>query len=372
VLGVDEAGQPQKEHAIRARAIRYGLGAVRSMGDMAVMNILAARERGPFKDLFDFCSRIDRRMVNKRAIEALIRAGAFDDLHLMGREGRAQLVTGVALAVQSADEAENHADQVGPFDGMAAKGDDGDSIAGGWATGGAHGLESPETPVYSARDCLLEERLALGYCFSGSLFDSIADELRRFAPMPLLKAMPSREPIRIAGVVTGSRGQMTRRGMMRVIELDDGSGRMEVTVFNELYVARKHMLKVDEPLVMSAKIDNDEYSGGLRGSAVEILTLAEARLRYAKGVRIALALRQDESFQSFLQRLKETLAQRSEAAPGPLGGRSTGGACPLFLEVMHAGQRCELQLGQEYGVQPSDEVLGRLTLLAGEGRVGMV
>ena len=135
----------------------------------------------------------------------------------------------------------------------------------------------PAVHPFTARDTLLEEKLALGYCFSGSLFDNVAQEARRFAATPLSRAMPTKDPIWIAGVVTNSRAQMTRRGMMRVIELDDGSGRMEVTVFNELYDARKHVLKVDDVLIISAKIDNDEYSGGLRGSAMEILTLAEAR-----------------------------------------------------------------------------------------------
>lgn len=171
--------------------------------------------------------------------------------------------------------------------------------------------------------------------------------------------VPSREPIWIAGVVTNSRAQMTRRGMMRVVELDDGSARMEVTVFNELYDARKHVLKVDEPLVISAKIDNDEYSGGLRGSAVEIRTLAEARLRSAKGMRMQIALADDAPFQAFLQTLKETLSARA------------ANTCPLVLEVQHAGQRCELQLGKGFGVPPTDEMLQQLQGLVGEGKVGV-
>ena len=344
-----KADQPQASQP--ANAIRYGLGAIRGVGEAAVMNIIASRAEGgasqdsAYRDLFDFVRRVDRRIVNKRAMEALVKAGAFDGLHPQGRAGRAQLVAAIGLAVQAADDAEAHADQAGLFGEVGAD------------TDGA--LELPPVAPYSKRQALLEEKLALGYCFSGSLFDDVAQEVRRFAPTALAAAMPSREPVWLAGVVVDSRAQMTRRGMMRVVELDDGSGRMEVTVFNELYESCRSVLKVDEPLIVSAKVDHDEYSGSLRGSAVEILTLAEARLRYAKGVRLTIAASSNAEVQALIARLQVGLGagggQRHAAA-----GRSTNPGCPIYLSVQMAGQRCEVRLGDAWRLNPEPQGLGRL------------
>jgi DNA polymerase III subunit alpha len=362
VLGVDEQGQPLSKDSApqnRARAIRYGLGAVRGVGESAVLSILKAREDGPFKDLFDFCARIDRRLVNKRAMEALVKSGAFDETHSDGKAGRAQLVSAIDIAVRMAEEAAANADQVGLF------GDD----AGAGPAGSAATL--PAVLPYSARDTLLEEKLALGYCFSGSLFDNVAQEVRRFAAIPLGRVMPTKDPIWIAGVVTNSRAQMTRRGMMRVIELDDGSGRMEVTVFNELYDARKHVLRVDDVLIVSAKIDNDEYSGGLRGSAVEILTMTEARGRHARALRLALPA--DHAAETFIAEFRKLVTQaKAISSTGNPVDQAHKTHCPIVLKVQQGQQVCEVKLGPVYALEPSDQSLSKLQSVFGDGSVSVV
>jgi DNA polymerase III subunit alpha len=178
----------------------------------------------------------------------------------------------------------------------------------------------------------------------------------------LAAAMPSREPVWLAGVVVDSRAQMTRRGMMRVVELDDGSGRMEVTVFNELYESRRSVLKVDEPLIVSAKVDHDEYSGSLRGSAVEILTLAEARLRYAKGVRLTIAANSSAEVQALISRLRAGLREgggQGRAAAQKVTPNTSAG-CPIYLSVQMAGQRCELRLGDAWRLNPEPQGLETL------------
>jgi DNA polymerase-3 subunit alpha len=361
VLGVDEQGQPldgsDAPPQTSACAIRYGLGAVRGVGESAVMSILKAREDGPFKDLFDFCARVDRRLVNKRAMEALVKSGAFDEIHPQGQAGRSQLMAAIELAVRVAEEAQANADQVGLFSGDC----------GSSGSGATHSL--PKVPSYSARETLLEEKLALGYCFSGSLFDSVAQEVRRFAATPLARAMPTKDPIWIAGVVTNSRAQMTRRGIMRVIELDDGSGHMEVTVFNELYDARKHVLKVDDVLIVSAKIDNDEYSGGLRGGAAEILTLAEARGRHARAIKMMLTTNDlNEASQKFMEQIRELAVQARSHQQQAQGGR----VCPIILQVQHGQQICDVRLGSAYSCEPSDQTIAALKRVFGDQAVSLV
>ena len=374
VLGVDELGLPQKEPSERSRAIRYGLGAIRGVGESAVQNIVAARDSGPqagpFKDLFDFCARVDRRVVNKRAIEALVKAGAFDGLHPQGAKAgrceRALLVSQIALACQAADDAEANAQQGGLFGDADPAALSLDQAGAAARTGSAQGGASfAGGPRYTPRETLLEEKVALGYCFSGSLFDSAAKELRRYAGTPLARVVPSREPLWIAGVVVDSRAQMTKRGMMRVIVLDDGSARMEVTVFSELFESRKSVLKVDEPLLVSARIDHDEYSGGLRGSANEILTLVEVRLRHAKALAIRLqANASDRMARDLIDRVRSAVT----AARSPLPGQ----ACPVVVELHTGEEVCSLRLGPGFAIAPSDENLSALAQAFGPDDVQLV
>jgi len=375
----------------KAHSIRYGLGAIRGVGESAVMNILKAREEGPFTDLFNFCTRIDRKLVNKRAMEALVKSGALDALHPQGRQGRAQLVAGIALAVQAADIAEAQAHQGGLFDDFA---DPVSSGSGSGATGTALGL--PDATAFTIRETLLEEKLALGYCFSGSLFDDVRDELQRFAPNTLARLLPSRDPVWIAGVVVDSRGQMTRRGMMRLVTIDDGTGRLDITVFNEIYEQRKSVLKNDEPLLVCARIENDEFSGGLRGAATEILTITEARLRHAKGIAIELesgSFKDQRLFNAFLQELTQTLAPElvsNSAGSGALQANATGAkngaatedasarpagampTAPVFISIEGEQEVCTLALGRAYSVTPSPDQLQRLAQLPGARSAALV
>ena len=374
----------------KARSIRYGLGAIRGVGESAVMNILKAREEGPFTDLFNFCTRVDRKLVNKRAMEALVKSGAFDALHPQGRQGRAQLVAGIALAVQAADIAEAQAHQGGLFDNFT------DPASSGTGVSGAV-LGLPDIAPFTVRETLLEEKLALGYCFSGSLFDDVRDELQRFAPNTLARLLPSRDPVWIAGVVLDSRAQTTRRGMMRLVTIDDGTGRLDITVFNEIYEQRKSVLKNDEPLLVCARIENDEFSGGLRGAATEILTITEARLRYAKGIAIELesnSFKDQRLFNAFLQELTQTLAPElisnssgsgvSQAtATGVKTGLSTEDAsasrptgamptAPVFISIEGEQEVCTLALGRTYSVTPSPDQLQRLAQLPGARSAALV
>jgi DNA polymerase III alpha subunit len=173
--------------------------------------------------------------------------------------------------------------------------------------------------------------------------------------------MPSRDPLWVAGVVVDSRAQMTRRGMMRVVELDDGSGRMEVTVFNELYESCRSVLKVDEPLIVSAKVDHDEYSGSLRGSAVDILTLAEARLRYAKGVRLTIEAKSAAGVQALVARLQAGLIPLDSDAPAeqpkPKLQDPSSMRLQVFLSLILPAQECEVRLGNEWWVAADNSSL---------------
>ena len=330
-----------------ARAIRYGLGAIRGVGEGAALNVVAAREQGAYRDLLDFCKRVDRRIVNRRAIEALIKAGAFDAIHPQGLRARAAMVASLPGLLAHAESSAQHTDQVSLFELPGAQGDAAvgiEQIVVGVGAGSA----------YSHRETLLEEKVALGYCFSGSLFDEVAKELRRIAPTPLAKVLPTREPIWITGVVVGNRAQTTRRGMMRVLEIDDGTARMDVTVFDELFDSIRGLIKVDDPIAVQAKIDNDEFSGGFRASAVEILSLSQLRIRFGKCVLIdwfgshagSAAVTPGDS----VERLRRSIAR---AAPG----ESPSAGMPISLVISSGQQACRLNLGDRWRTIPESALL---------------
>jgi hypothetical protein len=139
-------------------------------------------------------------------------------------------------------------------------------------------------------------------------------------------------------------------------------------------------MKVDEPLIVSAKVEHDEYSGSLRGSAVEILTLAEARLRYAKGVRLTIAANNDAQVQAVIASLQAGLRTGREqgdaaadfsAKPADSAGAPTSSpkaaykttplaGCPIYIHVQMSGQRCEVRLGDSWRLLPEPQRLERL------------
>uniref|UniRef100_UPI0026060643 DNA polymerase III subunit alpha n=1 Tax=uncultured Azonexus sp. TaxID=520307 RepID=UPI0026060643 len=208
------------------KTIRYGLGAVKGCGEPAVRAILAAREKGgAFRDLFDFCERVDRRQVNRRVIEALIRGGAMDALPGHAGIDRAQLIATVALAMDAAEQAAANALQGGLFDMIPE------------AAGAAP--EFARVRPWSERERLKEEKTAIGFFLSGHPFNAFKAEVRRFVRRTLAQLEPSREPVTMAGVVMDVRTKMGNRGKMAFIQLDDGTQAREVAVYSEVLEASR-------------------------------------------------------------------------------------------------------------------------------------
>ena len=318
---------------IDARTVRYGLGAIKGSGESALNVILAAREAGgPFTDLFDFCRRVDKRVVNRRVIEALIRAGAFDS----SDDHRAKLLASVGRALDAADQAERNVHQGGLFDLADATG----------------GMAPPEThyvdvPRWGEREQLLNEKQALGFFFSGHPFNAYADEVAAFARRRLADLEPQREPTLLCGVVLGVRTQMSRRGKMAIVTLDDASAQVEVTVYNELWDAARGKIREDELLVVEGKVSRDDFSGGLRVIADGLLTLAEARGRYARLLRLSL---NGQTNRATAGRLRTLLSPY----------RSTDGACPVRLRYRNADAETELALPDAWRVRLDDRLLEEL------------
>jgi len=321
----------------RSRTIRYGLGAIKGSGQGAIEDILRAREAGPFTDLFDFCARIDRRIVNRRVVEALIRAGAFDALHA----NRAQLLASVSLAMDAADQAAANAMQAGLFD-------TGDAQLEAYALA--------DEPAWPERRRLQEEKGALGFYLSGHLFDAYRDEVRHFARQKISQLKEGRDRL-VAGVIASLRTQMTQRGKMLVALLDDGSSQCEVTVFNEQYEARRALFQEDELLVVQGQARNDTFTGGIRITADQVMDMNSARCRYARALRVTLNGPADVAA---LRRALEPYVIAPPAAREARNADDAPGSLPVQIALRTAAAQGELCLGDTWRVRPDDALLDGL------------
>jgi DNA polymerase-3 subunit alpha len=322
-------GEPGK----KAMQIRYGLGAVKGSGQSAIEAIIAARQEGPFKDLFDFAGRVDRKQINRRTIDSLIRAGAFDCFG----EDRAVLQASVGLAWESAEQAQAFANQVSLFGGIEET-----------------RLEYVQAGHWSDRQRLVEEKTALGFFLSGHLFDAYEKEVRRFVRTRISSLEPSRDSRLLAGIITGIRVQMTQRGKLLIVTLDDGSGTADVTVYGELAEPNKAFFKEDELLIIQGKVSEDRFSGGLRVSAEKVMDIGAARIQYGRRVVVSLAGSVDPAH------LRDILSSYR---------RQQG--LPFVMKYIQSGVGCEVMLGDDWRVVPSDGLQASLCESFGQEAVAV-
>jgi len=316
------------------RTMRYGLGAVKGTGQGAVEEILRVRQAdGPFANLFDFCRRVNKQAVNRRTLEALIRAGAFDTIN----PNRAAMLASVGTAMEAAEQAARSANQVSLF------GDDsGDVVAD----------EVSKVAPWSLHTKLTEEKAALGFYFSGHLFDHWRDEVRRIVPTQLARIEPQRDLQWMCGVLAGVRTMMTRRGKMVFAVLDDGTAQLEISVFNELYEKHRGRLREDQLLIVHGKVSNDDYSGGMRIVADDLYDLQLAREARAKSLRVKLNGQADAK--RLYQLLNPFRAEPENGIPG----------VPVDIIYSRDNFQCTVRLGEEWRVRMADTLLDNLTAWA--------
>jgi DNA polymerase-3 subunit alpha len=329
-----------------ATTIRYGLGGIKGTGEAAINSILSARkEGGPFKDLFDFCHRVDKRLVNRRVVESLIRAGAFDSLN----DHRASLLASVGTALESAEQASRAAHQVSLFGDLSES---------------THRPALAEAPRWGVKERLQNEKLALGFYLSGDLFNLYREEVRRFVRMRIseVSAIPAGDfasrgqKYWIAGIVMGIRITNTANGRMGIVTLADDSEQNEIVFFGEVFDKFRQKLKEDELLVMEVELRarggggrmvNGEYESGgeARASirAVNVLDLTEARNRFARGVRITC------NGGSSGSKLKDLLSPYRS------------GRCPVSVVYSSGGATCKIDLGEAWRVNLHDDLIKSLS-----------
>ena len=315
---------------LNTQQILYGLGAVKGTGSAAIDLIQASRdEHGAFKDLFDFCSRLDLRKVNRRVIESLIRAGAFDKLE----PNRAALLAGVNLAIGAAEQSNQHAGQNSLFCEI---------------TETAH--ELPNLPPWSDQEKLQQEKVALGFYLSGHPYLSSQPDIAQFVRGSLADLTPQDQPRLLAGVVMGLRIRMTARGKMAIVTLDDAVSRVDIVVGSELLSQSAHLLKEDQILIVEGRVSHDEFSGGIRVNARKLFELASARSANASMLKLYL------NGQSDAVKLREILEPyRKLNNDGEPNGVKKG--CAVKVDYHNGSGRAEFMLSEQWRVELHDDLL---------------
>lgn len=327
----------------------YGLGAIKGVGQAAIEGVMAERDaNGAFRDLYDFCRRVDLRKLNRRVLEALIRAGACDSLGENRATLMAQLPTALKLAEQS--ERDAGAGQVDLF-GNAIETE-------------AAPVEAVSLPEWDEELRLTGEKETLGLYLTGHPICRYESELARITSGRLAALLGNGDApnsrsvdrqVVVAGLVIALRVRQTRRGSMAFVTLDDRSARVEMRVFSDVFEHHRNLIAKDRVLVVEGVLGYDDYSGGMQLTADRLYDIAQAREVFAR--RVVIDVDAARAGNGFLQSLADTLRPFRE------------GRCPVWISYRNRTASAQLALGREWCVRPADELIHRLHELAGEGHV---
>jgi DNA polymerase-3 subunit alpha len=334
------------------RTIRYGLGAVRGVGRGAVEELILQREQqGPYKSIEDLCRRLDLQKVNRRVLEALIRSGSLDGLGA----NRATLMQRLPTAMQLGDQ-NSKAQDAGQNDMFGLVADERAPVV--------VPLRTPELPDWSEAVRLQGERETLGLYLTGHPIGQFEAGLNRFVTHRIGDLISDRpmETVRFGGgkavTVAGLIDEVKKRGPRTILNLDDRTGRVEVTLFEDVFQRYRDLVAKDALVLVEGTLRFDEFSDAWRLSAKKITELDKVREQQARRVVLKWVARPDAS--AMLNRLAEIL---TPFRPGP---------CPVTVEYTGSGARGALTLGPEWTVRASRELLEKLETLVGRGSVQVI
>ncbi|SJN39138.1 DNA polymerase III alpha subunit [Vibrio casei] len=325
-------------------AIVYGIGAIKGVGEAPIENIIACREQGGhFKDLFDFCARVDLKKCNKRVTEKLIQAGALDRLG----PHRAAMMASLDEAVKAAGQF-HQAEYFGQSDMFGVLTEAPEEVEQAYA----------QVPKWPEKVWLEGERATLGLYLTGHPINAYLKELAKYTQCRLNDLQPTRrdQSMTVAGLVIASRVMTTKRGTrIGLMTLDDRSGRVEVMLFSDALERYAELLEQDKIVVVSGQVSFDDFNGGLKMSAREVMSLADAREKYAQGLSISLDESQMDGkfFEKFTRILEPYRA----------------GTVPVNIYYQRQNARAKLSLGVEWRVTPEDDLIDELKLLIGSKQV---
>ena len=280
-------------------SVRYGLGAIKGTGEQAIAAIVEARKGGLFTSLYDFCVRVERTKINKRTVEALIKAGAFDNLPALGSLNRASLLASVDQAFEFALATEANANQGGLFD---------------MSDSHAASTQEPElvkAMPFGIKARLVHEKTAIGFYLSGHLFDEVEAEVRQFAKLKIEDLLDSRDSRILAAIVTDLRIINGNRGKVIIFKLDDKTDTLEASVDEATYNANRNLLKDDELVIVQGTLQGASERFGRRFKVTQLWDLEAARCKFGKYLKVAVNV-EDGSTPPDITRLVKDFPPRRE------------------------------------------------------------
>lgn len=321
------------------KTIIYGLGAIKGVGESAIECITHERtQNGPFVDLFSFCQRLDLRKVNRRVIEALIKSGALDEWKIE----RAVLTASLEKALKVAEKAHQNQSS-GQFDLFSLLEDR------------ANEQDYVECKSWPEAQRLEGEREVLGFYLTGHPADQYRRELGDFI-IPVNQLNPSlHKKAMICAQVVAIRKIITKRGKkLVIIGMDDATGRIDAVVFSEIFEQFTESLTTGDMLAIEGEVAIDDYNGGNKMIASQLLSISSARTKFARCLELCL----NQNSITVLPAIQSLLKNYS-------------GRCAVQLAYANDFAKAHLNLSQQWFVTPSDELIGLLRNLLGEEKVVM-
>ncbi|MEY3289281.1 MAG: hypothetical protein RLZZ419_1523 [Pseudomonadota bacterium] len=340
--------------------IVYGLGAIKGVGQAAIEDMLTERNNnGPFSGLYDLCKRVDLRKFNRRVLDALIRAGAFDEFDNNRACHLAELPTALRAAEQHGKMA-----QTGQNDLFSLPGSDSETENNTAATDNTDAYSTVVQP-WSDKERLAAEKQTLGLFLTGHPIDQYEAELKNFTHGKIGALQVSRGNVeaRIAGLVVEVRTRQTKQGKtMGFATLDDKTGRLECAVFGEVYEKYRGIFTRDNLLIAEGSLGIDNFSGGLRLMVEKLYDIDQARESFSRGIKLVWNAAEnkpedDNEGDNYIEKLSEALAPFK------------GGSCPVSINYTSQYAQAAVQLGDEWRIHPTDELISRLKSLFGSTAV---
>ena len=328
--------------------IVYGIGAIKGVGEGPIEAIVEARNKqgkqGYFRNIFELCAKTDIKKLNRRVLEKLTMAGAFDKIG----PHRAAILHSINDAIQAADQ-HAKAQDIGQEDMFGVLAEEPEQVE--YAYGNV-----PKMPEQILLD---GEREALGLYLTGHPVTQYLKELSRYTNgARISEATPTGwgKMATFAGLVITARIRLTKKGnRIGLFTLDDRSGRIEVMVFGETLEKFEHHIVQDKILIVTGQVSTDDFNGGVKLAAREIVELSEAREKYVKG--LGISLRDSEVNRLFLQQLQKNVEPHRN------------GVIPVNVYYQTDQARARIQFGTTWRVTPNDNLLISLKSLLGNERV---
>ncbi len=327
--------------------VQYGMSAIKGVGSAAIEQLAKERnEKGPFRSIFDFSSRIDTRICNKKTIESLAQAGAFDSLH----QNRAQLMASIddVLSYASRKQEEERLNQVSLFGGAPGSG------------GIASEPKLRECPPWTNIERLNKERELIGFYLSGHPLDKYREDSKLFASHTLsdesLRKLNDRESVKVIGIFTAVKRISDKKGRpMAFAQIEDLHGATEVLIFSEVYDRHQGLIAPDTVVMIEGSISKRDDPPKIIANSLE--RVENLREMFQSKLQLKLHFKTDEISKDDFHRIATLFSIHKGETPVRLVVDSSPAKRPLKMNV------------RKFVVEPTNELLDGLRNIIGEESV---